>query len=117
MRRRKRRGVSTRCVSALALALVLAWVFMVTHLLSTEPTPAPTPEQPHTHAGRKRGTEHARWVRLKVTGGRRELSRTMDVRNEGLRRAPRQREVPQPFCRLTSRSTTGWHTSAPRACE
>ena len=39
--RRRRRGVSTRCVSALALALVLAWVFMVTHLLSTEPTPAP----------------------------------------------------------------------------
>ena len=56
-RRRKRRGASTRCVSALALALVLAWVFMVTHLLSTEPTPAPTPERPHTHAGRKNHTK------------------------------------------------------------
>jgi hypothetical protein len=57
MRRRKRRGVSTRCVSALALALVLAWVFIITHLLSIPETPAPTPERPHTHAGRKNHTK------------------------------------------------------------
>ena len=69
MRRRKRRGVSTRCVSALALALVLAWVFMITHLLSQEPTPAPTPEKPHTHAGRKNHTKkhHHRHHRKKRT--------------------------------------------------
>ena len=57
MRRRRRRGVSTRCVSALALALVLAWVFIITHLLSIPETPAPTPERPHTHAGRKNHTK------------------------------------------------------------
>jgi len=56
MRRRKRRGVSTRCISAVALALVLAWVFMITHLLSQE-KPAPTPEKPHTHQGRKNHTK------------------------------------------------------------
>ncbi|CAH0364577.1 unnamed protein product [Pelagomonas calceolata] len=69
MNRRKRRGVSTRCVSALALALVLAWVFMITHLLSQEPTPAPTPEKPHTHTGRKNHTKkhHRRHKKKKRT--------------------------------------------------
>ena len=69
MRRRRRRGVSTRCVSALALALVLAWVFIITHLLSIPETPAPTPERPHTHAGRKNHTKrkHHRHRRKKRT--------------------------------------------------
>ena len=70
MRRRKRRGVSTRCVSALALALVLAWVLSIAHLLSaSEPTPAPTPEKPHTHAGRKNHTKkhHRRRKKKKRT--------------------------------------------------